>query len=341
MGHFAMKAASSECTVVMATYNGAKYLTEQLVSLAQQTAPPARLIVSDDGSSDDTKEILAGYAKKAAFDVMIVDGPRQGYAENFWSAARLADTRYVAWADQDDVWHPQKILKCVQALKGYEADFVSHSATVVDSQLRPLGRFLPDYQVTRVLRATEGSPFNIAPGLACVFKRELLSEVAWADRPLSHMHMRQIGHDQAVELIAYAFHPRVQLSERLAYYRQHASNTQGDPSVVGLARQVSTALKVSADDYARFSSRAQGYADYISKISNSDDPAVRSFQAAAERARYRAEIRNGKNLYVRLRSLIGSTREGTYRSLDNGGFGTPALVNDSLASVISRMHRAG
>ena len=139
MRHFAMKATNSECTVVMATYNGAKYLAEQLDSLEQQTAPPARLIISDDGSSDDTKEISASYAKKAAFDVTLVDGPQQGYAENFWSAARLADTRYVAWADQDDVWHPQKIEKCVQALQGSAADFVSHAVMVVDSQLRPLG----------------------------------------------------------------------------------------------------------------------------------------------------------------------------------------------------------
>ena len=103
-----MTTTSSECTVVMATYNGAKYLAERLASLEQQAAPPARLIISDDGSSDDTKEISAAFAKKAAFDVMLVDGPQQGYAENFWSAARLADTRYLAWADQDDVWHPQK-----------------------------------------------------------------------------------------------------------------------------------------------------------------------------------------------------------------------------------------
>ncbi len=335
-----MNATSSECTVVMATYNGAKYLAEQLGSLDEQTAPPARLIVSDDGSSDDTKEILARYAKKAAFDVMIVDGPQQGYAENFWFAASLADTTYVAWADQDDVWHPQKIQKCVQALKDYDADFVSHIATVVDSELRPLGRCLPDHQETRVLRAAEGNPFKIAPGLTCVFKRTLLSEVTWADRPLSHMHMRQMGHDQAVELIAYAFHRRVQLKESLASYRQHASNAQGDPSITGFRRKISIALQVSVDDYARFSSRAQGYADYISKMSNADDLAVRCFVAAAERARYRAEIRNGKHLYTRLRSLIESLREGTYRSLDDGGFGRPALVSDSLALIIAGIRPA-
>ena len=341
MGHFAMSMASSECTVVMATYNGAKYLAEQLDSLDQQTVPPARLIVSDDGSSDDTKEILAAYAKKAAFEVTLVDGPRQGYAENFWSAAQLAQTRYLAWADQDDVWHPHKIEQCVQALRDFEADFVAHPAAVVDSQLRPLGRTLPPYRSTRVLAAAEGSPFDTPPGLVCVFKRELLSEVDWAARPLSHMHERQIGHDQAVELIAYAFHRRVRLIESLASYRQHASNTQGDPRVHGLARQTSTALQVSADNYAIFASRAQGYADYIAKISNAGDAAVRAFQAAAERAQYRADIRNGKNFYVRLRSLIEATSKGTYRSRDNGGFGTPAFVNDSLTSVISGMHRAG
>ena len=336
-----MTITSSECTVVMATYNGAKYLAEQLASLEQQTAPPARLIISDDGSSDDTKEILASFAKKAAFEVTLVDGPRQGYADNFWSAARLADTSYVAWADQDDVWHPEKILKCVQALRDSEADFVAHTATVVDSELRPLGRFLPPYRSTRVLDAAEGSPFDTPPGLVCVFKRELLSEVDWAARPISHMHPRQIGHDQAVELIAYALHRRVRLNESLAYYRQHTSNTQGDPTVTGIARQASTALKVSADDYSSFSSRAQGYADYISKLLNGGAPAVRAFEAAAERAQYRADLRNGKNLYVRFRSLIDSTSKGTYRSPDNGGFGTPAFVNDSLASVIAGLNRAG
>ena len=266
-----MMVTSSECTVVMATYNGAKYLAEQLDSLEQQTARPARLIISDDGSSDDTKEISASFAKKASFDVTLVDGPQQGYAENFWSAARLADTRFVAWADQDDVWHPQKIEKCVQALQGSAADFVSHAVMVVDSQLRPLDRSRPRHRSTRVLRAAEGSPFDEHPGLACVFKRGLLSEVDWDARPLSHMHagMRQLAHDQAIELTAYAFHPRVQLGEDLAYYRQHASNTQGDAHVTGLARQASTALKVGADDYARFSSRVQGYADYIAKISTS------------------------------------------------------------------------
>ena len=98
-----MGTESTKCTVVMATFNGAKYLAEQLASIADQAMPPCRLIVSDDGSSDATREILASFAKKAHFDVVILDGPQQGYAENFWSAAKLVDTKYLAWVDQDDV----------------------------------------------------------------------------------------------------------------------------------------------------------------------------------------------------------------------------------------------
>ena len=101
-----MGTVSSDCTVVMAAFNGAKYLAEQLASLEGQVMSPCRLIVSDDGSSDATREILASFAKEASFDVVILDGPQRGFAENFWSAAKLVDTKYLAWADQDDVLAP-------------------------------------------------------------------------------------------------------------------------------------------------------------------------------------------------------------------------------------------
>jgi glycosyltransferase involved in cell wall biosynthesis len=319
----------------MATFNGAKYLPEQLASLQNQTTLPRQLIASDDGSTDATRQILESFAKRATFDVVIVDGPQQGYAENFWSAAKLVDTKYLAWSDQDDVWSPQKISRCVEALEETGASFVSHSASVVDEVLRPLGRSLPDYQRTRVLRPLQGDPYHVASGFASVFRKEILSEVDWINRPLSHQHWRAMGHDHAVGLIAFTFHSRVQLSESMAYYRQHGSNMHGDPSVTGLNRQVSTALKTSADDYARLASRAEGYAQYLSLISEPDAPGVRFFRDAAERARLRSRIRNGKSFPVRLQSLIESANEGNYRSKDNGGFGFPAFLNDSFALCLS------
>lgn len=330
-----MSVVNSDCTVVMATFNGAEYLTEQLTSLQNQIMTPRRLIVSDDGSTDATPRILEEFATRASFDVTIVDGPQQGYAENFWCAAKLADTKYLAWADQDDVWSPQKILRCVQTLEATGVSFVSHSASVADEELRPLGRSLPDYQRTRVLPPLEGDPFHVPSGFASVFRREILNNIDWENRPLSHQHWRAMGHDHVVGLTAFSFHSRVQLSESLACHRQHGSNTQGDPSITGLNRQISTALNTSADDYARLASRAEGYAHYLSLVSEPDAPAVRFFQFAAERARLRERIRNGKSFPIRLQSLMDSARKRNYIPKDNGGFGFPAFLNDSLALCLS------
>jgi glycosyltransferase involved in cell wall biosynthesis len=330
-----MRIVSSPCTVVMATFNGSKYLSEQLCSLEDQVLRPCRLIVSDDGSSDGTREILTSFSKKANFDVVVVDGPRQGYAENFWSAAKLADTKYLAWADQDDVWCPQKILRCVQALEETSAFFVSHTASVVDDQLRPLGRFRPYYRRTRVLGPLQGDPFEVPSGFASIFRREILNEVDWGLRPRSHQHDHLLPHDHAVGLIAFAFHSRVQLSEALAYYRQHGSNVAGDPSVVGLAR-VSTALKLPLDNYERLAAYADRYGDYLSMISESGGLAADFFHDAATRARLRQRLRGGEALPVRLSSLVRSAQKGNYRAKDYGGFGFPAFLHDALALCLSR-----
>lgn len=335
-----METRSSAYTVVMATFNGADYLADQLASLEAQAMPPCRLIVSDDGSTDTTRQIVASFAKEANFDVVVLDGPQLGYAENFWSAAKLVDTKYVAWADQDDVWHPQKILRCVETLEETGAFFASHSATVVDNELRPLGRSNPDYERTRVLGPLEGNAFDFPCGFATVFRRDILDQIDWNSRPKSHQTERLVGHDEAVALIAFALHSRVQLNEPLAYYRQHDSNSIGDQSVTGRGRvsavlKYSADLKFSAESYARRASRAEGYARYISLIAENSSPAVDLFRAAAERARLREELRNGKTFHVRLRFLLESIRKGNYRAEDNGGFGFQAFANDSLALCLS------
>jgi glycosyltransferase involved in cell wall biosynthesis len=327
----------------MATYNGARYLAEQLASIESQAMPPSRMIVSDDGSADATRDILAKFAKSAKFDVLILDGPQQGYAENFWSAAKLADTKYIAWSDQDDVWDSRKISSCVRALEETRASFVSHSARVVDSDLRPLGRSLPNYGRTRVLRALQGDPFHVPSGFASVFKRELLDEIDWSNRPSSHQHPgeRQLPHDNAVALIAFALHSRVQLRDPLASYRQHSSNAQGDYTVTGLGRQISVARTVQADDYLRLANHAAGYADYLALLSGPDTASVRFFRGAAERARLRAKVRNGASVPVRLHAFLESVAAGNYYPKGRGGFGVPALANDGLALGLSVVGGSG
>lgn len=102
----------------MATFNGARYLLEQLESLAEQTRLPNLLIVSDDGSTDNTREIVLQFADGAPFEVRLLNGPCLGYGANFASLLEHMpdDIDVVALSDQDDVWLPEKVQGALDGL---------------------------------------------------------------------------------------------------------------------------------------------------------------------------------------------------------------------------------
>lgn len=108
-------------TVLMAVYNGAPDLPAQLDSLLAQTHRDWQLIASDDGSQDDSRAILARYAKLAP--VQVVEGPSQGFVQNFLSLIAQSDVSGpVALSDQDDVWFPEKLERALERLKAIPAE---------------------------------------------------------------------------------------------------------------------------------------------------------------------------------------------------------------------------
>ena len=109
-------------SVAMCTYNGARYVREQLDSIAAQTRPPDELVVCDDGSTDATLAILEGFAAAAPFPVRIHVNPTQlGMPKNFEHAIGLATGAAIALADQDNVWYPHKLERLEQELTRSEA----------------------------------------------------------------------------------------------------------------------------------------------------------------------------------------------------------------------------
>ena len=102
--------------VVMCTYNGSKYLREQLDSIVEQTYPIHRMIVQDDGSTDNTVAIVKEYAAKYSFIELYENEHNLGYNLNFKTAAMRATADFVALADQDDVWFKDKIARQVEAI---------------------------------------------------------------------------------------------------------------------------------------------------------------------------------------------------------------------------------
>lgn len=106
-------------SVVMATYNGAEYLYEQLDSLRDQTMPVDEVIICDDCSTDATVKMLQDYIEENGLKnswKLILNEKNMGYANNFHKALMLAEGEYIFFSDQDDVWYHNKIEEMVRVL---------------------------------------------------------------------------------------------------------------------------------------------------------------------------------------------------------------------------------
>lgn len=112
--------------ILMAVYNGAQTLAAQLNSIAAQTHPHWRILASDDGSHDNSRQVLKTFgATCAPAQVEVIKGPNRGASENFLGllrhvACQSRVPRWIAFSDQDDVWLPDKIERAVAALRACE-----------------------------------------------------------------------------------------------------------------------------------------------------------------------------------------------------------------------------
>ncbi len=116
---------SQKVAILMGTYNGERFLQEQLDSIAAQTHTNWEMHVSDDGSSDGTLDILRRFADAhPANRITIRSGPRKGFVANFLSLACALDIQadYYAFSDQDDVWEKEKLDRAIDWLKTIPAN---------------------------------------------------------------------------------------------------------------------------------------------------------------------------------------------------------------------------
>lgn len=129
----------SRVTLLMATRNGADHLVEQLKSLQSQTHADWSLWVSDDSSTDETRDILDWFAREANREVRILEGPGRGATANFLSLVHHPDLPPgpLAFCDQDDVWYPGKLERALAAISSTGHDGPVLYAGRADIGLRP------------------------------------------------------------------------------------------------------------------------------------------------------------------------------------------------------------
>lgn len=220
-------------SVALCTYNGDRFLADQLASLAAQSRLPDEVVVCDDGSSDGTLRILQAFAESAPFPVAVHRNDRQlGVALNFSRAISLCSGSVVALADQDDVWMHRK-LERVGAIfdERPSVGAVFSDAELVDERLQPFGRTLFEaigFSERRQERFRQGGALevllsrSVCCGATLAFRAECRSAVLPV--PPSGLH------DVWLAVILSASTEMVGLSEPLIRYRQHADNQIGAPT---------------------------------------------------------------------------------------------------------------
>ncbi len=222
--------AQERFSVAMCTYNGARYIQEQLDSIAAQTRLPDELIICDDRSIDETPGIIARFAARAPFSVHChINEKTIKSTENFAQAIRLCTGDLIALSDQDDVWRPRK-LECLTAAfaAAPAAAAVNSDAEIVDAGLRGLGQRLwenIDFTPTGQRAAESGRMIdillkhNVVTGATLAFRasyRDLILPI-----PPSCFH------DTWIALLLAAVADWAIIRDSLVLYRQHAHNQIG------------------------------------------------------------------------------------------------------------------
>lgn len=128
-------------SVAICTYNGSKFLFEQLQSIAKQTRQPDELVVCDDRSTDSSVEIVRKFASSVPFPVRVfVNSENLGSTRNFEQVIRLCEGEIIALADQDDVWLPEKLERMEQIFTNSPNVGLAFSdAAIVDASLKATG----------------------------------------------------------------------------------------------------------------------------------------------------------------------------------------------------------
>lgn len=135
--------------ILLATYNGYKYLQEQIESLLAQSYKDLLIVIRDDGSVDDTRKIIIEYCDRYPQKVIRLEGTTNlGYPDCFWKLLEDApEADYYAFSDQDDIWYPDKVSRAVIALNTEDdakPKLYYHSYDICDSEGKIIDTYLPD-----------------------------------------------------------------------------------------------------------------------------------------------------------------------------------------------------
>lgn len=281
---------TTHIAILMATYNGERFLCEQIDSLLSQTCPDWHLYVHDDGSTDGTRAVVNSYVSRYPDKVTLLDYPSQGGpCKNFLSMLERVDAPYYMFCDQDDVWLPEKVALSMDEMKRQEAKAPAKSVvihtdlTIADEHLQPVYGSMWQYsgiypQYIKTFTDAAGHT-TIATGSTMLFNQAAKEACCThrADKALMHdswLCLCTLRHGGIVRGISY----------QSVLYRQHGDNCLGS----GATAATAVDIKYRIQHFRRMFRSNKRYYDMLSSLGY--DSVVNYLLS---KIRYKIRIRRG------------------------------------------------
>ena len=210
--------------VYMSTYNGRRYIEQQIQSILQQRDVEVYLVIRDDGSKDGTFEFLYQYIVNHELkNVELVKGDNVGCEESFFSLLTYKyDADYYAFSDQDDYWMPDKLIKSVTALRDLNVPAMASTNLLICSEdLNPIKVMRSDQDIVRLQSRMDDIMFCNVHGCSMLWNRKL-QDLLYDYKPCF-----KVTHDVWVCVVANVVGKTVLLNAPLIKYRQHGDNVCG------------------------------------------------------------------------------------------------------------------
>lgn len=214
--------------ILISTYNGELYIREQLDSLLRQTYQNLEILIRDDGSRDETREILKEYEKKYS-NIRVYCEENVGVTKSFFELLKKSDADYIAFCDQDDVWLEEKIEKAVEMLEKIEGPALYCSNKIlVDSKLNVIA----ENNHRKLTPGFENAVVEcICTGCTSMMNRSLAENIK------EHIPKKAIIHDWWCYLVASYLGKVIFDDNSYIWYRQHGGNVIGaSPTLFGTVR---------------------------------------------------------------------------------------------------------
>ena len=235
--------------VLLSTYNGAKYIKELLNSVLNQKDVDVSILIRDDGSSDETVQIVKEEYLPYFNNIILYVGENLGYAKSFWNLLSCAiDFDFYAFCDQDDVWLDHKLIRAIELIEKEgknEACLYTSGVLSVDSNLK----YIKDdaFPCDHVLNVFESLQKSILPGCTFVFNNQ-------ARNILKRYQGYMESHDWASYAIISIFGTVLYDKNSYIQYRIHESNTIGESKnrLEEIKTKISRQLKKSPCSRSRF-----------------------------------------------------------------------------------------